>query len=84
MMTREFIKQLRERGVDDGHVVHISRYSHINFSLYTPYWPCVSSLYILELHNLYVVTYVAYIIGSRENNIIYLLLNANIHDTCFY
>ncbi|XP_065892558.1 dehydrogenase/reductase SDR family member 11-like isoform X2 [Dysidea avara] len=27
MMTREFIKQLRERNVDDGHVVHISSIS---------------------------------------------------------
>ena len=26
MMTREFIKQLRERNVDDGHVVHLNRY----------------------------------------------------------
>ena len=25
-MTREFIKQLRERNVDDGHVIHLNRY----------------------------------------------------------
>ena len=26
ILTREFIKQLRERNVDDGHVIHISRF----------------------------------------------------------
>ena len=26
VMTREFIKQLRERGVDDGHVIFMNRY----------------------------------------------------------
>ena len=26
VMTREFIKQLRERGVDDGHVILLNRF----------------------------------------------------------
>ena len=26
VMTREFIKQLRDRGVDDGHVILLNRY----------------------------------------------------------
>ena len=32
MVTREFIKQLRERNVDDGHVILINRYSCVELN----------------------------------------------------
>ena len=41
MVTREFIKQLRERNVDDGHVIFMNRY----ISFYCVITKCKSSIF---------------------------------------
>ena len=40
ILTREFIKQLRERNVDDGHVVHLNR-CYMHTVILTPLYMCI-------------------------------------------
>ena len=56
MVTKEFIKQLRERSVDDGHVFFINRYSArriILSSFLTMHIQCVATC-IKFIHTLVV------------------------------